>query len=76
MKRALSFLLLLLLLAVPLGALAQGSGATALPSPLPGADGTKPDVLLYVLISLFPLAAVVVGVFWVIRFKEKHIDGK
>lgn len=41
-----------------------------------GENGEKVDVGFIVLISLFPLAAIVVGVFWAIRFKEKHIDGK
>lgn len=36
----------------------------------------KPDIVLYILISLVPATAIVIGIFWLIRFKEKHIDGK
>lgn len=88
MKKALVLLLAAALLALPVLTHAQGyavfapAGAESTPgaSPIPGKmaeqDDTRPDIGLYILISLFPIMAVVVGVFWVIRFKEKHIDGK
>lgn len=50
--------------------------ATRLPDVTPAQTDEGPDILLYALIALFPVAAIVVGVFWAIRFKEKHIDGK
>ncbi|HWQ58818.1 MAG TPA: hypothetical protein VN540_07325 [Clostridia bacterium] len=76
MRSILCVLLVLALLAPVIPALAEGSSASALPSPAPDDGVQKPDVGLYIIISLFPVSAVVVGVLWVIRFKEKHIDGK
>ncbi len=88
MKKALVLLLAAALLALPMLAHAQGYAAfapasvesTPRASPAPGQTAeqgdARPDIGLYILISLFPIMAVVVGVFWVIRFKEKHIDGK
>ncbi len=39
-------------------------------------DGEKPNIVLYICIGIFFAATVTVFVFWLIRMKERHIDGK
>ncbi len=83
MKTIVSVLLVMALLialsptlAFSLGAQSEPPVGTHAQTGQGGENGEKTDIGFIVFISLFPLAAIVVGVLWAIRFKEKHIDGK